>query len=77
MGVVQGITHDQFPKQGSFFGKSVEVCFHYNLLHKIRGKVVRDDAEGPGLMIIRLEDGRHVLSTECQYSYQATPADGA
>jgi hypothetical protein len=30
--------------------------------------VVRDDVDGAALLtIIRLDDGRHVLSTECQY----------
>jgi len=43
------------------------VCFDYDTSRTLLGLVVRDDAEEPGRMIIKLEDGRHVLSTECQY----------
>lgn len=68
MGCHTNITKDLFPKQGSFLDKVVEVCFHYNTKDTIFGRVVRDDTEEPGRMIIRLYDGRYVLSTECQYS---------
>jgi hypothetical protein len=33
----------------------------------LMGEVVRDDIEAPYIMIIRLDDGRHVLATECQW----------
>jgi hypothetical protein len=56
-----------YPRQGSFFGKAVEVCFDYDTSAPKRGKVVRDDVEKPGRMIIKLENGWVVLSTECQY----------
>ena len=57
----------EFPKQGAFLGKKVCVCFNYDPEIQFPGVVVRDDAEEPGRMIIRLDDGRYVLSTECQY----------
>jgi hypothetical protein len=58
----------RYPRQGAFLGKTVEVYFNYDTSATVRGKVIRDDAEKPGLMIIQLEDGRAVRSTECQYS---------
>lgn len=68
MGVVTGIDHESFPKQGSYLGRTVRVCFNYDTTHVLRGAVVRDDAEEPGRLIIRLDDGRHVLATECMWS---------
>lgn len=67
MGVDNNIGHDRFPKQGTYLGRRVEVCFDYDTAHRIGGQCVRDDVEPPGLMILRLDDGRVVLSTECQY----------
>ncbi|MFB5759035.1 hypothetical protein [Paenibacillus medicaginis] len=68
MGVHQNITANKFPRQGEWLDTDVEVCFHYNTNTKFRGKIIRDDMEEPNRMIIQLEDGRVVLSTECQYS---------
>lgn len=67
MGVVNNIDSVKFPKQGDYWGKRVRVCFNYDSSKTSIGIVVRDDAEAPGVMIIKLEDGRHVLSTECQW----------
>lgn len=72
MGCVKTIDAERFPKQGSHWGKQVRVCFDYDTSRTMLGLVVRDDAEEPGHMIIKLEDGRHVLSSECQYQ----PVDG-
>lgn len=58
---------NNFPKQGVWLGKRVVVCFNYDTSRQFPGVVVRDDAEEPGRMIIGLDDGRYVLSTECQY----------
>ncbi len=70
MGVVENISYDRFPRQSKkYLGKEVDVCFNYNLYKTIKGVIVRDDEESPGLTIIRLEDGRYVLVTECQYSF--------
>jgi len=68
MGVVKTITHDNFPKQGSFLGLEVKVIYHYDTSKSDTGIVVRDDAEDPWVVIILLDNGRYVLSTECQYS---------
>lgn len=58
---------DTFPVQGSFKGRRVRVCFNYDSSRTIEGTVVREDIEEPGRMIIQLDDGRVVLSTECMY----------
>lgn len=68
MGVVAGIDYDKFPRQGTWLGKRTRVCFNYDTENTIRGTVVRDDAEKPYVTIIRLDDGRHVLTTECQHT---------
>lgn len=67
MGYVQSIDANTFPKQGSWLGKRANVCFHYDTSVLIGGIFVRDDAEEPHVSIIRLDDGRHVLTTECQH----------
>lgn len=72
MGCCAKVTDTTFPKQGSFAGKRARVHFHYNTARAHYGKIVRDDAEErspgvPGLTIIALDDGRYVLSTECQF----------
>jgi hypothetical protein len=68
MGVVQNITHDQFPEQGDMVGRHAKVCFRYDLHHQFDAVIVRDEREAPWVTILRLEDGRHVLASECQYS---------
>jgi hypothetical protein len=67
MGLENTINADRYPKQGSYLGRSVEVCFEYDTSCTVKGKVIRDDAEAPGLMIIQLENGWVVRSTECQW----------
>lgn len=71
MGVQPGITHNTFPKQGSWLGRRCKVCFGYDTRYTVLGAVRREDMEEPGLMIIELDDGRLVLSTECQYQLVA------
>jgi len=73
MGTEPKISSVKFPRQGKFLGKPVRVCFHYDTSHSITGRVVRDDADAPGLMIIRLDNGSYVLSTECQYQLIKEP----
>lgn len=68
MGIHANIGIDKFPKQGAYLGKSVKVCFNYDLSKEIEGIIIRDDLEDPGLTIIALQDNRIVMSTECQYS---------
>ncbi|WP_065218429.1 MULTISPECIES: hypothetical protein [Butyricimonas] len=75
MGVEKNISMDKFPKQHlpeetvmGGIGRIVNVCFNYDSAKRIRGVIIRDDKEYPGVTIIRLVDGRIVLSSECQYS---------
>lgn len=67
MGVSAVIGFDQFPKQGSYLGKRVEVIFRYSATRMVYGEVVRDDMEGDFRTIIKLDDGRYILADECQY----------
>ena len=75
MGSHSNITIDKFPRQSTGFagvGKRVEVCFHYDSSRTICGVIVRSDEEEPGRAIIKLDDDRYVLTTECMWS----PAKG-
>lgn len=67
MGCVKNIGFNEFPKQGQWINRRVTVCFHYDSSKEIGGVIVRDDMEEPYRGIIRLDDGRYVLMTECQY----------
>lgn len=67
MGCTSNIDIDHFPTQGCLLGRDVRVCFGFDTSRTLEGKVVRNDVEAPGLTIIRLSDGRHILSTECQF----------
>lgn len=58
----------EYPKQGSFLHRRTKVCFNYDTESQVVGTIVRDDKTEPGVLIIMLDDGRVVLSTECQYS---------
>lgn len=68
MGVVDNVGFDKFPNQTGWSGKRVEVCFNYDLSNTIRGTLIRDDLGEPFVGIIMLDDGRPVLTTECQYN---------
>ncbi len=70
MGVIDGIGYarEDFPTQGNLLNRRVLVAFRYDLEHLLDGTVVRDAVEAPFQTIIRLEDGRHVLATECQFT---------
>lgn len=68
MGCHKNINYDKFPSQGAFYGVKCEVCFNYDTSRTLKGVIVRYDSEEPHVTIIMLEDGRHVLATECQYS---------
>jgi hypothetical protein len=67
MGAETNIGFDQFPKQGIFLGCRTRVCFHYES-RELMGTIIRDDIEKPFKTIIRLDDGRVVLATECMYA---------
>lgn len=68
MGCVEGIGFSKFPTQGPWLGLRTLVCFDYDTANSIKGTIVRDDAEAPWIGIIRLDDGRYVLDTECQHA---------
>ena len=68
MGVVKGITATEWPEQTDWLHGRVKVCFDYDPSQFVLGTIVRDDKVAPSRTIIRLDDGRHVLGTECQYS---------
>jgi len=68
MGCIKNVEMDLFPKQGSSLNKRVNVCFYYDTTKTIGGIIVRDDIEEPYVEIIKLDDGRYVLTTECQYT---------
>lgn len=72
MGSAPNISHDRFPKQGSWLGREVLVCYNYDSSHQHQGFIVRVDAEEPGSMILRVivpgEPDRYLRSTECMYS---------
>ena len=68
MGNLENITATTFPKQGKHLGRGCIVTFHYARTPELFGAIVRDDMENPWSTIIRLDDGRYVLATECQYS---------
>lgn len=75
MGCVDTITYDKFPIQADenykypHLGKRVEVCYHYDTNKKHLGIIVRDDREEPFETIIKLDNGRYLRATECQFSY--------
>ncbi len=67
MGCEATITAGSFPKQGEYLGRRARVLFHYQE-PALMGTIVRDDVEAPFRTIIRLDDNRFVLASECQYS---------
>jgi hypothetical protein len=70
MGSQSSISVTQFPRSGAYLGKQVNVCFHCNTSKAVVGTIVRDDISSPFVTIIRLDDGRYVLGTECMYTAQ-------
>ena len=56
-----------FPKQGEWLGKLVNVKFFGDRKTMVLGIVIREDVEPPGLTLIRLHDGRVVTGTEVRY----------
>lgn len=69
MGCVKNITAYKFPKQSEYVNRRCEVCFHYDTSVTILGTVIRDDREEPFETLIKLDDGRILRATECQYSH--------
>jgi hypothetical protein len=67
MGFHPSITTTDFPTQGPYAWARVRVCFHYDTSQSIKGTMVRNDYAAPWVDIIQLDDGRYVLTTECQW----------
>lgn len=72
MGIAKNISATEWPKQGDYLGRRCRVCFKYDTSQEVMGTIVRDDAEEPCLTIIRLDDGRVVLATECMFAPEAS-----
>ncbi|MHA7878805.1 MAG: hypothetical protein ACX931_03370 [Saccharospirillum sp.] len=67
---------ERYPKQDTELrGHSVVVMLEYDSRKPQRGEVLRADAEPPHEVVIRLEDGRIVLGSECTFK-RAIEADG-
>ena len=74
MGCIDTITYDKFPKQKDEnyiypVGGRVKVCYHYDTLKYHYGTIVRNDLEEPFETIIKLDNGRYLRATECQFSH--------
>lgn len=70
MGHHPNVGLDVFPKQGEYLGRRVQVIFNRDDTAALGGEIVRDDLDQPGRTIIKLDDGRYVLGTECQYGLE-------
>ena len=83
MGCVDTITYDNFPKQKDEnykypqfkVGSRVKVFYHYDTSKYHYGTIVRDDLEEPFETIIKLDNGRYLRATECQFSYVDEASD--
>ena len=69
MDVCETISATRFPRQSEHVHRRVRVCFHHDTSRQFPGQIVRDDLEEPYRMIIAIDDGPVVLSTECQYTF--------
>lgn len=67
MGCVENVDFYKFPKQSAFVNRRCDVTFHYDTSRYILGTIIRDDREEPFETLIRLDDGRIIRATECQY----------
>ena len=68
MGCVENIDFYKFPKQSAFVNRRCKVTFLFDVSKYILGTIIRDDREEPFETLIRLDDGRIIRATECQYS---------
>ena len=75
MGCVSTISYYNFPRQADSsyeypqLGRRVRVYYHYDTSKEHYGVIVRADREEPFQTIIALDNGRYVLATECQYTW--------
>ena len=67
----ENVTSSRFPEQcEGRLNRKVFAMFHDNLMARVEGRLVRCDTEMPFVTIIRLNDGRHILDTECIFEYE-------
>ena len=66
---VAGISFTEYPKQSDNVNRRVIVCYNFDPSKSHEGTIIRDDMTEPGKMIIKLDNGRVLLSTECMYHY--------
>jgi len=69
MGVMKNVSAHTYPKQSEYVGERVAVIFYYDESLAFRGVIVRDDMEAPWRTTIRLDDGRYIMASECQYRF--------
>lgn len=67
MGYHKNIGPDRWPAQSVITGKRVVVIFNFDLSFQLEGTLVRDDTEEPDISIIMLDNGKALLTTECQF----------
>lgn len=76
MGCVDTIDMYRFPKQSEYVNRRVRVCFKYDTSRFIDGTIIRDDREEPFETLIKLDDGRLIRGTECQFTMWRQPKEG-
>jgi hypothetical protein len=59
-----------YPKQSKTLYHRVKVYFNNEILSQKKGTIIRDDREEPFETIIKLDDGRIVRGSECQFLYE-------
>lgn len=64
---MKNINYDEKPKQSDWLNRKVVVCYNYETDKTENGVIVRCDEVQPGIMLIQLESGFILRSTECQY----------
>jgi hypothetical protein len=66
----------KYPSQNSdLHHKTVVVMLEYDSREPLRGEVLRADDAAPHEVVIKLDDGRIVLGSECTFK-RAVEADG-
>lgn len=68
MGINKNIGFGVYPKQGDYLDARVNVIYNYDTTIKESGTIIRDDIEEPFRTVIKLDDGRILLGSECQFS---------
>ena len=67
----ENVTSSRFPKQcEARLNRKVFALFHDDLMLRVPGTLVRCDEEMPYVTILKLDDGRFILDTECIFEYE-------